>query len=103
MNLDKVRQMADHYEQLTDDETRRVTEQVQAALDRIEAEPKSMSWKLRAKVGDRKKWYRDVGELSARRRTLDAAFLRRSGEGEQPHGSSTRATSTAPSPRTASS
>ena len=24
-----------------------------------------MSWKLRAKVGDRKKWYRDVGELTA--------------------------------------
>lgn len=63
MNLDKVRQMAAHYEQLTDDETRRVTQQVQAALDRIEAEPKSMSWKLRAKVGDRKKWYRDVSEL----------------------------------------
>ena len=65
MNLDKVRQMAEHYEQLSDDETRRVADQVQAALDRIEAEPKSMSWKLRAKVGDRKKWYRDVGELTA--------------------------------------
>jgi hypothetical protein len=63
MNLDKVRQMAAHYEQLTDAETARVAEQVQAALDRIEAEPKSMSWKLRAKIGDRKKWYRDVGEL----------------------------------------
>jgi hypothetical protein len=24
-----------------------------------------MSWRLRAKVGDRKKWYRDVGELMA--------------------------------------
>jgi hypothetical protein len=63
MNLGKVRQMAEHYEQLTDDETRRLSDQVQAALDRIEAEPKSMSWKLRSKVGDRKKWYRDVGEL----------------------------------------
>jgi hypothetical protein len=64
MNLGKVRQMAEHYEELTEDETRRVSEQVEAALDRIEAEPKSMSWKLRAKVGDRKKWYRDVGELT---------------------------------------
>ncbi|MGH2681362.1 MAG: hypothetical protein ACRDG8_12960 [Actinomycetota bacterium] len=63
MNLDKVRQMAEHYEQLTDDETRRVSDQVRAALARIEAQPKSMLWKLRAKVGDRKKWYRDVGEL----------------------------------------
>jgi hypothetical protein len=65
MNLEKVRQMADHYEQLGADEKARVGAQVAAALDRIEAEPKSMSWKLRAKVGDRKKWYRDVGELTA--------------------------------------
>jgi hypothetical protein len=65
MNLGKVRQMAEHYTQLTDDETRRVSEQVQGALDRIETEPKSMSWRLRAKIGDRKKWYRDVGELVA--------------------------------------
>jgi hypothetical protein len=65
MNLDKVRQMAEHYEQLTDEETRRVSDQVRAALERLEAEPKSMSWRLRARVGDRKKWYRDVGELVA--------------------------------------
>jgi hypothetical protein len=65
MNLDKARQMAEHYEQLTPDETARMAGQVRAALDRIEAEPKSMGWKLRAKVGDRKKWYRDVGELVA--------------------------------------
>jgi hypothetical protein len=65
MNLDKVRQMAEHYEQLSDDETRRVADQVRTALARIAAEPKSMSWKLRARIGDRKKWYRDVGELTA--------------------------------------
>jgi hypothetical protein len=65
MNLDKVRQMAEHYGQITEDETRRVADQVRSALDRIEAQPKSMSWKLRAKIGDRKKWYRDVGELVA--------------------------------------
>jgi hypothetical protein len=65
MNLDKVRQMAEHYEELTDEEKRRVAGQVASALDRIDAEPKSMSWKLRAKVGDRKKWYRDVDELTA--------------------------------------
>jgi hypothetical protein len=64
MNLDKVRQMAEHYEQLTQDETDRLVARVRAAQERIEAEPKSMSWRLRAKVGDRKKWYRDVGELA---------------------------------------
>jgi hypothetical protein len=63
MNLDKVRQMAAHYDELTDDETRRVADQVGVALERIEAQPKSTSWKLRARIGDRKKWYRDVSEL----------------------------------------
>lgn len=63
MNLEKVRQMAGSYEALSDAEKRRVAEQVDAALERIEAEPKSLAWKLRARVGDRKKWYRDVGEL----------------------------------------
>jgi hypothetical protein len=63
MNLGKVKQMASAYEQLAEDETRRVGEQVDLALERIEREPKSMGWKMRAKIGDRKKWYRDVGEL----------------------------------------
>jgi hypothetical protein len=63
MNLGKVKQMAMSYEALGDDEKRRVTEQVDAALARIEGEPKSMGWKVRARIGDRKKWYREVGEL----------------------------------------
>jgi hypothetical protein len=40
-----------------------VNDQVQTALDRIDAEPKTMGWKLRARIGDRKRWYRDVSEL----------------------------------------
>ena len=64
MNLDKVRQMAASYPQLTDAQKARVADQVAAALDRIEATPKSLGWKLRSRVGDRKKWYQDVGELT---------------------------------------
>jgi len=64
MNLDKVRQMAATYPQLTDEEKARVSEQVATALAQIEATPKSMGWKLRSRVGDRKKWYQDVGELA---------------------------------------
>jgi hypothetical protein len=63
MNLGKVRQAAAAYD-LSADEQARVEAQVDAALARIEAEPKSMGWKMRAKVGDRKKWYQDVGELA---------------------------------------
>jgi hypothetical protein len=34
-----------------------VVERLDALLERIEAEPKTRSWKLRAKIGDRKRWY----------------------------------------------
>ena len=64
MNLGKVGQMAEHYEDLTDDETQRVLAQVAAALQAIEAAPKSTGWKIRSKIGDRKRWYREVNELA---------------------------------------
>ena len=35
----------------------RLDERLDALLDRIEAEPKSRAWRLRAKIGDRKRWY----------------------------------------------
>lgn len=63
-NLHKVAQMALAYPQLTEADKRKVAAQVDAALARIEAEPKTVAWKLRARVGDRKKWYRDVSELA---------------------------------------
>ena len=63
MNLDKVKTLAQRYEQLTDEHKARVTSQVDAALTRIEAEPKPLSWRLRARVGDRVKWYKDVDEV----------------------------------------
>lgn len=64
MNLQKVRSLAHGYEQLTMDEKAHVERQVEAALQRIEAEPKSMAWRLRARVGDRVKWYKDVDEVT---------------------------------------
>jgi hypothetical protein len=64
MNLDNVRRLADSYAGLTDEEKGRVSDQVEAALARIGDEAKSLGWRLRSKVGDRKKWYRDVGELA---------------------------------------
>ena len=63
MNLDKVKQMAGTYPQLTDQQQAYVASQVDQALERIEAEPKSMSWRMRSRVGDRVKWYKDVDEV----------------------------------------
>ncbi|UCD42617.1 MAG: hypothetical protein JSV69_03135, partial [Chloroflexota bacterium] len=64
MNLDKVKQMAVQYTQLKDSEQAHVVDQVDRSLTRIEEEPKSRGWKLRARVGDRVKWYKDVDEVS---------------------------------------
>lgn len=63
MNLEKVKQLAQGYNQLSEEQKRQVTTQVEAALARIEAEPKPLAWRLRARVGDRVKWYKDVDEV----------------------------------------
>lgn len=63
MNLDKVRQLAQGYEQLTGEQKEIIDLQVKASLARIDQEPKSLAWRLRARVGDRVKWYKDVDEV----------------------------------------
>ena len=63
MNLDKVRLLAQDYTQLTGEQKARVSTQVGAVLARIEQEPKTLAWRLRARVGDRVKWYKDVDEV----------------------------------------
>jgi hypothetical protein len=63
MNLDKVQRLAQSYSQLKDEQKRLVSSQVELALKHMEKEPKSMAWKLRSRVGDRVKWYKDVDEV----------------------------------------
>ena len=63
MNLDKVQQLAQGYTQLISEQKEIIDSQVKTALARIEQEPKSLAWRLRARVGDRVKWYREVDEV----------------------------------------
>ena len=63
MNLDKVRQLAHHYPQLTPEQKSKVESQVDAILARLNDEPKPLAWRIRARVGDRVKWYKDVDEV----------------------------------------
>ena len=63
MNLDKVRKLAQGYEQLSSEQKEKVSTQVELALTRLNQAPKSMAWQLRARVGDRVKWYKDVDEV----------------------------------------
>jgi hypothetical protein len=49
-----------------DEETRRaVAARVDALLQRIEAEPKTRGWRLRSRVGERKRWYELPEEVEA--------------------------------------
>lgn len=63
MNLDKVRLLAQGYDQLTTQQKARIDSQVKTALACLEREPKSLAWRLRARVGDRVKWYKEVDEV----------------------------------------
>jgi hypothetical protein len=63
MNLDKVRQLAQGYQQLSPEHKSTVTGQVNDILARLEQEPKPLAWRLRDRVGDRVKWYKDVDEV----------------------------------------
>jgi hypothetical protein len=53
-NLTACRDMVPRYE-IPDRAV--VQERADALLERIEAEPKTRGWKLRAKIGERKRWY----------------------------------------------
>jgi hypothetical protein len=63
MNLEKVDLLSGGYDQLPADQKVNVGRQIRTAMDRLDQEPKSLSWRLRAKVGDRLKWYKDVEEI----------------------------------------
>jgi hypothetical protein len=55
--------LAQEYEQLTLEQKTKIDEQVKAAIARLDEEPKSVAWRLRSRVGDRVKWYKDVDEV----------------------------------------
>ena len=55
-NLARCREHLTDYT-LPDPELERIGGRLDAVLERIEQEPKSRGWKLRAKIGERKRWY----------------------------------------------
>ena len=55
-NLDSLDDHLGRYD-LSDEDKQRIKERIQELQARIEEEPKSFGWKMRAKIGDRKRWY----------------------------------------------
>lgn len=62
-NLDKVSRLIDDYDILGAVDRNRVLERLRRTLQRIDAEPPTLRWRLRSRIGERVKWYRDVDEV----------------------------------------
>ncbi len=65
-NLKLVDEELDRYQRLTAEDRRIVRQRIRSLEEMIENEPKTRKWKLRAAVGERIKWYKDVEELMHR-------------------------------------
>jgi hypothetical protein len=65
-NLRLVDEMVQKYPHLSADDRNVVRERIAELQQRIEAYPKTARWKVRARVGERVKWYKDVEELMDR-------------------------------------
>ena len=63
-NLKEVQRFAQEGGILEQDDIKTVGDRVGRILDYLERQPKTAQWKLRARVGTRRKWYNDVDDWS---------------------------------------
>jgi hypothetical protein len=63
-NLKLLDEMLAQYTNLADEDHQVVHGRIHQLLERIEAAPKSLRWKARAKIGEKMRWYKNVEELS---------------------------------------
>jgi len=62
-NIEKVVAMAARYPQLGEAQRLRTTAAATGLKARIDAAPKSMAWRMRDRIGDRRQWWTDVDEV----------------------------------------
>jgi len=65
-NLKKTRNMAgiEYRDMLLQEEIDTIDSRVESVLARLDEEPKSMKWKMRERVGTKRRWYREVEEVA---------------------------------------
>ena len=63
MNIEKVRRLSYDIEKLSPDIVSHVRRRLDALVEAMERAPKSMAWKMRAKIGTRVRWYQEVEEV----------------------------------------
>jgi len=59
-NLKKVKSLMQEFDVLDEKDKEIVNRRIENLIRRLDDEPKSRSWKMRARVGTSKKWYKDV-------------------------------------------
>jgi len=59
-NLKKILELLPTINELKEADRKDVAAKIDKILDSIEKEPKSFKWKMRAKIGTKKKWYNEV-------------------------------------------
>jgi len=64
-NLKRVPDYISEFPAITEDEGNIIRSRIADLLQKLEAAPKSMKWKIRAKVGTRAIWYQEVTEKSS--------------------------------------
>lgn len=63
-NLKKVEDRLKLYPELTEEDRVNVSGKIQNLLSILEKAPKTLAWKLRARVGSNTKWYKDVEDVN---------------------------------------
>ncbi|MEA1993132.1 MAG: hypothetical protein U9N35_01870 [Euryarchaeota archaeon] len=62
-NLENIKHFASNYDKLTEEDKNIVIGKIDELREAIDNKGKSMGWKMRNKIGDKKKWYREVEEV----------------------------------------
>jgi hypothetical protein len=61
-NLKRVPDYISEFPSITDEQGETIRSRIGSLLQTIEEAPKSMKWKIRAKIGTRRRWYQEVAE-----------------------------------------
>jgi hypothetical protein len=63
-NLKRVPEYLGEFPSIRDDQRGLIQDRINQLLDAIETAPKTLSWKMRSKIGTRSRWYQEVSEKS---------------------------------------
>jgi len=62
LNLDRIRRYMETIPELSSEQKALIASRMDAIWQRVETAPKGLRWKLRARVGPARRWYKEVGE-----------------------------------------